>query len=129
MTWVGLIIIRNKKVLMVQEDDIDFLVFPGGGMEGGESREDTLQREILEELGTKPINYRMLLETDLPAKAEGIMIHFVVYIGKVEGRLKLGEDIQGVKWVDTNYLNKDYTVGHLASMSVLPHLKSIGLIN
>ena len=111
MTWVGLSIIRNKKVLMVQEDDIDFLVFPGGGMEGGESREDTLQREILEELGTKPINYRMLLETDLPAKAEGIMIHFVVYIGKVEGRLKLGEDIQGVKWVDTNYLNKEGEYG------------------
>lgn len=35
ITWSGLVVVRDKKVLMVEERDTDFLKFPGRGLEEG----------------------------------------------------------------------------------------------
>ncbi len=45
------IIIRDRKVLLVTGHKADFYWTPGGGVEAGETIEETLRREILEELG------------------------------------------------------------------------------
>jgi len=45
------IIIRDRKIAMVHSRKFDYFKFPGGGIESGESREQTLIREVLEEAG------------------------------------------------------------------------------
>lgn len=49
------IIIRDGKVAMVHSLKYDYYKFPGGGIEKGESPEQTLQREVAEEAGLQVI--------------------------------------------------------------------------
>ena len=49
------IIIRDGKVAMVHSLKYDYYKFPGGGMEAGESLEESLLREVAEESGLEVI--------------------------------------------------------------------------
>lgn len=49
------IIIRDGKVAMVHSLKYDYYKFPGGGMENGESLEESLLREVVEESGLQVI--------------------------------------------------------------------------
>ncbi len=48
------LIIRDRKVLLVEKrvGDDNWFVFPGGGQDKGETLEEALQRECMEEIGT-----------------------------------------------------------------------------
>jgi 8-oxo-dGTP diphosphatase len=48
---VGLLTIRDGRILLCRKASTSFLILPGGCRESGESAMDCLQREILEELG------------------------------------------------------------------------------
>lgn len=54
-TRVRAVIIRNDKVLTLERNKVDdhFWCFPGGGAEEGESEQDALERECLEEANIK----------------------------------------------------------------------------
>ncbi len=49
------IILRGNRVAMVHSQKYDYYKFPGGGMEPGESRMDSLIREVEEESGLRVI--------------------------------------------------------------------------
>ncbi len=49
----GALIISDKKLLLINEGDQGFFWTPGGGLEGNESFETALKRELHEELGAK----------------------------------------------------------------------------
>ena len=50
-TSVDAFIVRDGKILLIREHLLKFWEIPGGGMEEGESVEEALTREILEETG------------------------------------------------------------------------------
>ncbi len=56
----GAIIIKDDKVLLIKrvKPDRTYWVFPGGGIEQGETVEEGLKREIYEETGLKPTSYK-----------------------------------------------------------------------
>ncbi|MBN1389608.1 MAG: NUDIX domain-containing protein [Candidatus Thermoplasmatota archaeon] len=60
------------------------LAVPGGRMEKGESREETLLREMSEELNVRPIEHRYLLSLEDPEAYDGLVIHYFI-ISKWEG--------------------------------------------
>lgn len=63
----AIIIDDNKMISMYREfDDRKFYVFPGGGMEGNESEEECVIREVYEEFGIniKPIKKVYVYETE-----------------------------------------------------------------
>ena len=47
------LIIKNNKLLLVDMDDSGFLCLPGGYVELGETTEEAVKRELLEEVGKK----------------------------------------------------------------------------
>lgn len=47
------VIIKNDKLLLVDMDDSGFLCLPGGYVELGETTEEAMRKELLEEIGEK----------------------------------------------------------------------------
>ncbi len=50
---VGAIIIKDRKVLMVGNEKVDYLYSVGGRIKFGETAEEAIVREVFEETGTK----------------------------------------------------------------------------
>ena len=126
--WVGLLVIRNKKVLMVREKDKDYFAIPGGSVEKGEDDEVTLQRELLEELGITSVDKNKHQTFKLPGKTEGYEIQFVLYKGEIAGKINLGPEIAEYAWLDSNHEKENKRVGSITSLKLFPQLKAQSLI-
>lgn len=88
------IIIKNKRVLAAQRSELMHLPlsweFPGGKLEGTESEEECLRREIREELNIDVKVHRRLSKNiyQYPGKKEIELIPFVCYFSSGEISLK-----------------------------------------
>ena len=123
---VAAIILNDEKILAVQKGKVKFdyvsykWEFPGGKVEIGESLEQAIKREILEELNIKVIPKQLLITV----KHSYPDFHLVMYCficNKIEGDLILNEHIQAV-WLDITELN------HLdwaeADIPVIPEIEN-----
>jgi len=113
---------------MVKEPDKDFFMLPGGRIEEGETEEETLQRELKEELGVALVKGGKYAIYDLPGKAEGRMINFTVFTGELLGKIKVAKD-HLVGWVDSKYESKGIKVGSITSLKLFPELRKLNLID
>jgi 8-oxo-dGTP pyrophosphatase MutT (NUDIX family) len=73
-TAVRGVILRGQDLLMVLSSTVGDYKFPGGGVEDGESHEQTLARELLEECGAPLLSVDgelgAIIEYDIPMEAE-----------------------------------------------------------
>ena len=110
---VRAIVIEDGKVLMVEHEHTDkrgkFWIFPGGGVEEGESVADTAIRETEEETGiiVKPLGVAHVREAEtLGQRAFEVYIH----CEKIGGILKVGFDPEApelVSIIDTRWFSSD----------------------
>jgi 8-oxo-dGTP pyrophosphatase MutT (NUDIX family) len=114
------IIIKDRKVLLVIGHEADFYWTPGGGVEAGETIEETLCREIKEELGVTVRTLELYYSYDYEdQKVDNFLI-------EIEGDIKTGSEITGTSW---------YSSGSTIKLSrgfrdmVLPRLLQDGLID
>lgn len=89
------LIIQNRKILLVTGYGADFYWTPGGGVEVGELQEETLRREIAEEIGVEILSItphsKYIYEDQ---KVENFLI-------EIEGNILPGNEITKTAWYYT----------------------------
>ena len=114
------LIIKDRKVLLVTGHGADFYWTPGGGVEPGETPEETLRREIKEELGVQ-------IHTLIPHSAYDYEDQRVEnFLIQIEGNIKFGNEITGVVWYSSESTLKP---SNGFKNTILPRLLQEGLVD
>jgi 8-oxo-dGTP pyrophosphatase MutT (NUDIX family) len=68
-TRAGIVLILDGKVALIERHraGLDYFVFPGGGVDDGESPEQAAIREAMEELGIEVVIQQKVVEIQLPS--------------------------------------------------------------
>lgn len=127
------IIIKDNKLLAAKKIDAEgyFYILPGGGQEHGETIEEALTRECIEEISVKVKIKRLLFIRDYIGKTHNFMDHARRNVHQVEimfdAEITEGNPANGimadtgqigVEWLDLNSL-QNY---RLYPVSLVPHL-------
>jgi len=107
---IAIIYVKDKKILATLSKGKDTYYLPGGKREGIETDEETLIRECKEELNINiikdTIQYYDTFEAQAHGKAEGILVRMKCYTAEFEGKIKANSEIQEIRWLDYNDLDK-----------------------
>ncbi len=99
---VAFLLVKDGKFLaekrrMDKEAYPGMLAVPGGRMEIGETMEDTLIREMREELSVTPLVYEYFSSIEDPDVYGGLMIHYY-WVSSWEGDIR-SQEAEEVLWV------------------------------
>ena len=101
---IAFIEIQKGKILSTKSKGKTKYYIPGGKREGGESDEQTLIREILEELSVvilpNTIKYIGTFSAQSDGAKEGINVIMTCYKAKYFGALKANNEIEEIKWLN-----------------------------
>ncbi len=126
---IALVHIENRKVLLALNKGSDKWYLPGGSREPGETDEETLIREIKEELNVDIIpetaNYHDVLEAQAHDAPEGKMTRVTCYTASFNGELKASSEIARIAFF--KYSQKDLTSA--PTQLLINNLKTKGVID
>ncbi len=105
---VGGVLIKDNRILLVRrksEPGRGYWAIPGGLVELGETLEEAVKREMLEETGLEVVPlYPIYADTIIVKDEEGrVEYHYVLVdllCKQVGGRLRPGGDAKEVRWID-----------------------------
>jgi len=96
--------IRDRKVLETKNYGKDKWYIPGGKRDANESDQETLMRELKEELRVElipeTIKHYGIFEAQAHGKPEGITVRMTCYTGMYRGKLAPGAEVEKVDWFD-----------------------------
>ncbi|WP_150273919.1 NUDIX hydrolase [Paenibacillus tepidiphilus] len=114
VAWIHVV---DGKVLGARSKGKDTWYFPGGKRETGETDEQTLIREIEEELSVriKPESIRPFgrFEAAAHGKAEGVNVVMTCLSADYEGELAPAAEIEELGWLDSSDRDKVSAVSRL----------------
>lgn len=107
---IAFIYLKDRKILSTLSKGKDTYYIPGGKREGKETDEQTLIRECKEELTIDiikdTIKYYDTFEAQAHGKAEGVLVKMTCYMAEFKGTIQASSEIQEIKWLNYNDLDK-----------------------
>ncbi|HZS42601.1 MAG TPA: NUDIX domain-containing protein [Candidatus Paceibacterota bacterium] len=126
---VGAIIFNDRKQILVVrklfKDRTEFII-PGGKQEKDENDEQTLSRELKEELGISVKAFSFFGRFNEQAIFENIPLVMSVYYVDIDGQPSPQSEIKEYVWIDRDYKSKGYLLGSVLSKHIIPTLISRG---
>ncbi len=117
---------KNGQILSTRSKGKTKFYIPGGKREKGESDEQTLIREISEELDVKiikeSIKYLGTFRAQSDGAKEGVIVKMTCYQAEYEGVLKPSSEIDEIRWL--NY--KDLDLISAVDKKIFKFLKDAG---
>lgn len=102
--------IKNQKVLVTKSKDKSKYYIPGGKRESNETDDETLIREVEEELSVlidaQTIEYLGTFIAQADGKPVGINVRMTCYEAEYQGMLKPSNEIELIDWFDCSNMDK-----------------------
>lgn len=126
IAWIHIV---DGKVLGARSKGKDTYYFPGGKRESGETDEETLIREIQEELSVriKPETIRAFgkFAAEAHGKAEGVTVQMTCLTAGYEGELSPASEIEELAWL--TYQDRDKVSA--VSRIIFDRLRELNLLD
>jgi 8-oxo-dGTP diphosphatase len=128
-TRIAGIIIHSDKVLMQLGKGYKELWTPGGKVDGNETDEECLRRELQEELGIEILDFKFFKEYLTEDFYTGkYKIIERIYLIKINGEPKPNAEIESIVWLTKDdYLNKKFPMIPHTEKDLIPDLISEGI--
>lgn len=124
------LIIRNNKLLLVKGKSYPELWTPGGKSEEGESEEETLRRELKEEINLELKTMKFFRKYFMKDPYnEDSMTETKCFLVEAEGKPEPDKEIESIIWYGKeNFLKKEYQMLEENEKGVIPDLIKEGLL-
>jgi 8-oxo-dGTP diphosphatase len=126
------IIIRDRRLLVERSKDKEFFIAPGGSIEPGETPEQALVRELMEEFQITVREESLSRFGTFRAPAAGqedkIVEMNVFTVSEWDGEPTADNEVEEVRWI-TSEPEDGIKVGSIFQHEVIPRLKAANLID
>lgn len=127
---LALVLVKDRKQLVVRSKGKAAFFTPGGKREAGESDEAALIRECKEELTVDlkadTIKAYGVFQAQAFGKPEGTMVRMTCYSALFDGELQASQEIEELRWVDSSVSPELLSV---TGVMILNDLKAKNLID
>lgn len=124
------LIIKNKKLLMCRKYNESHLIMPGGRIKENETKEQTLARELKEELGIKLVSMKPFATKEAKHfQDKNKIVRMEMFFVEIKGEPQAASEINGIAWVDSSYKKKGIKLASINEDFTIPELKRLNLID
>lgn len=120
------IILKDNKFLCVKEQGLDVLITPGGKMEKDETAEETLKRELKEELNLNLVSMDFFGDFKDKVYQNDDDLDLEAYLADVNGIPEPRSEIEEFFWVDSKF--KGTELSRSIKKHIIPKLLGMNLI-